>query len=180
MSYTLDVYRGKVRAERNNIDFGAYVCLFPQLIAGPIVKYVDVQKELKNRKINLDQINEGIGYFLMGLASKVIIANNMVMLWEDVQTIGVSHVSIPMAWLGIIAYGFQIYFEFSGYSLMPIRLGKMLGFEFPKKFDYPYLSRSITDFSRRWHITLDLGLSDSVFSPFENRYLSQKPVFQWD
>lgn len=165
MSYTLDVYRGKVRAERNIIDFGAYVCLFPQLIAGPIVKYVDVQKELKNRKINLDQINEGIRYFVMGLASKVIIANNMGMLWEDVQTIGVSHVSTPMAWLGIIAYGFQIYFDFSGYSLMAIGLGKMLGFEFPKNFDYPYLSRSITDFWRRWHITLGSWFREYVYIP---------------
>lgn len=165
MSYTLDVYKGKVKAEKNIIDFGAYVCLFPQLIAGPIVKYVDVQKELKNRKMNLEKITEGIRYFVMGLASKVIIANTMGMLWEDVQAIGVMHVSTVMAWLGIIGFAFQIYFDFSGYSLMAIGLGKMLGFEFPKNFDFPYLSKSITEFWRRWHITLGHWFREYVYIP---------------
>ncbi|SDK10505.1 MBOAT family O-acyltransferase [Natronincola ferrireducens] len=165
MSYTLDVYKGKIKAEKNIIDFGAYVCLFPQLIAGPIVKYVDIQKELKDRKIKLHQVSEGIRYFVMGLASKVVIANAMGMLWEDVQAIGVMNVSMAMAWLGVIGYGFQIYFDFSGYSLMAIGLGKMLGFEFPKNFDFPYMSTSVTEFWRRWHITLGDWFREYVYIP---------------
>ncbi len=165
MSYTLDVYKGKVKAEKNIINFGAYVCLFPQLIAGPIVKYVDIQKELKDRKIKLEQISEGIRYFIMGLASKVIIANAIGMLWKDIEAIGVTHVSMAMAWLGIIGYTFQIYFDFSGYSLMAIGLGKMLGFQFPKNFDFPYLSTSITEFWRRWHITLGDWFREYLYIP---------------
>lgn len=165
MSYTIDVYRGNVKAERNIIDFGAYVCLFPQLIAGPIVKYVDIQKELKNRVMNLDQIMDGVRYFIMGLCSKVLIANPMGLLWNDVKILGVDSVSTPMAWIGILGFAFQIYFDFSGYSMMAIGLGKMLGFEFPKNFDYPYTSRSITEFWRRWHMTLGSWFREYVYIP---------------
>lgn len=165
MSYTIDVYRGEVKAEKNLIDFGAYVCLFPQLIAGPIVKYVDVQRELKNRKMDVHQISEGIRYFIMGLCSKILIANPMGQLWNDVQSIGISNVSTALAWLGILGFAFQIYFDFSGYSMMAIGLGKMLGFEFPKNFDYPYTSRSITEFWRRWHMTLGSWFREYVYIP---------------
>lgn len=174
MSYTIDVYRGQVKAEKNLIDFGAYVCLFPQLIAGPIVKYVDVAKELKERTMNLDQISEGIRYFIMGLCSKILIANPMGQLWNDVQTLGISNVSTPMAWIGIIGFAFQIYFDFSGYSMMAIGLGKMLGFEFPKNFDYPYTSRSITEFWRRWHMTLGSWFREYVYIPLGGNRMGMK------
>lgn len=165
MSYSIDVYRGKVAPEKNLIDFGAYVCLFPQLIAGPIVKYVDVQRELKQRRMNLDQMTEGVRYFIMGLSSKVLIANPMGQLWNDVTVLGVDQVSTPLAWIGIIGFAFQIYFDFSGYSLMAIGLGKMLGFEFPKNFDFPYMSKSITEFWRRWHMTLGSWFREYVYIP---------------
>ncbi|MGX8796647.1 MBOAT family O-acyltransferase [Fusibacter sp. JL298sf-3] len=165
MSYSIDVFRGKVAPEKNLIDFGAYVCLFPQLIAGPIVKYVDVQRELKQRRMNLDQMTEGVRYFIMGLSSKVLIANPMGQLWNDVTVLGVDQVSTPLAWIGIIGFAFQIYFDFSGYSLMAIGLGKMLGFEFPKNFDFPYMSKSITEFWRRWHMTLGSWFREYVYIP---------------
>ena len=165
MSYTLDVYFGRVKAERNFIDFGAYVCLFPQLIAGPIVKYVDIQKALKSRKPNVEQIDVGIRFFILGLSSKVLIANNVGMLWQDVQHIGFENISMPLAWLGILAFAFQIYFDFNGYSLMAIGLGKILGFEFPRNFDDPYAARSITEFWRRWHMTLGEWFRTYVYIP---------------
>ncbi len=165
MSYTIDVYRGKVGAERNIINFGAFVTLFPQLIAGPIVKYTDINVELKERKIDYSQIQDGIEIFVMGLGRKVLIANSAGMLWTEVQTLGFSNISTPLAWLGIIAYAFQIYFDFSGYSLMAIGLGRMLGFKFPQNFDDPYISRSATEFWRRWHMTLGSWFREYVYIP---------------
>ncbi|MDU2828678.1 MAG: MBOAT family protein, partial [Clostridium perfringens] len=146
MSYTIDVYRGKIKAERNIINFGAYVCLFPQLIAGPIVKYSEIKNELKNRKIKVNQVEEGITEFIIGMGKKVLIANNIGLLWNEIQELGISYVSTPLLWLGVIAFSFQIYFDFSGYSSMAIGLGKMLGFDFPENFNFPYISRSITEF----------------------------------
>jgi alginate O-acetyltransferase complex protein AlgI len=165
MSYTIDVFKGKVKAEKNIIDFGAFVCLFPQLIAGPIVKYTDINEELKKRGVNKNQIDEGIELFIFGLGKKVLIANNIGMLWSEVETIGISNISMPLAWIGIIAFAFQIYFDFSGYSLMAIGLGKMLGFNFPRNFNYPYISRSISEFWRRWHITLGSWFKEYVYIP---------------
>lgn len=165
MSYTIDVYRNKVKAESNIIDFGAFVVLFPQLIAGPIVKYVDINHELKNRKVNLAQIQDGIYTFLVGLASKTLIANNVGALWSEVEKIGFSNISTPLAWLGILAFSLQIYFDFGGYSLMAIGLGKMLGFNFPKNFDFPYISRSFTEFWRRWHMTLGSWFREYLYIP---------------
>ena len=165
LSYTIDVYRGKTKAERNIVNFAAFVTLFPQLIAGPIVKYTDVSRELRERKMNLAQINEGITLFIFGLGKKVLIANNIGSLWNQVQDIGFSNVSTPLAWLGILAYSFQIYFDFSGYSLMAIGMGKMLGFEFPQNFNYPYISKSITEFWRRWHITLSTWFREYLYIP---------------
>ena len=154
MSYTIDVYLGKVKAERNIIDFGAFVVLFPQLIAGPIVRYTDINRELKERQINLPQIQDGIKLFILGLGSKVLIANNVGALWTEIEAIGAGEgflsISTPLAWMAVFAYSLQIYFDFSGYSLMAIGLGKMLGFEFPKNFDFPYISRSFGEFWRRW------------------------------
>ena len=165
MSYTIDVFLGKVKAEKNIINFGAFVCLFPQLIAGPIVKYTYINKELKNREVNLNQIQDGVELFILGLGSKVLIANNIGALWTETETIGFSNISTILAWMGVLAFAFQIYFDFSGYSLMAIGLGKMLGFNFPRNFNYPYISRSITEFWRRWHITLGSWFREYVYIP---------------
>lgn len=165
MSYTIDVYRGRFKAEKNIIDFGAFVCMFPQLIAGPIVTYADVQQRLKSRVLNVSEIEKGIRIFIMGLGSKVLIANNIGMLWDDVTALGFSNISTLLAWLGVIAFAFQLYFDFSGYSLMAIGLGYMLGFEFPQNFNYPYISKSVTEFWRRWHMTLGHWFREYVYIP---------------
>ena len=178
MSYTIDVFRGKVSAEKNIISFGAFVCLFPQLIAGPIVKYTDINKELKERKMNANQIEDGIELFILGLGRKVLIANNIGMLWTEVEGLGFSNISSILAWLGVIVFAFQIYFDFSGYSLMAIGLGKMLGFNFPQNFNNPYISRSITEFWRRWHITLGSWFREYVYIPLGgNRVNKGRLVF---
>lgn len=176
MSYTIDVYRGKIKAERNIINFGAYVCLFPQLIAGPIVKYSDIKNELKNRKIKVNQVEEGITEFIIGMGKKVLIANNIGLLWNEIQELGISYVSTPLLWLGVIAFSFQIYFDFSGYSSMAIGLGKMLGFDFPENFNFPYISRSITEFWRRWHITLGSWFKEYVYIPMGGNRLGKNRI----
>jgi len=165
MSYSIDVYREDVKAEHNFINFGAYVTLFPQLIAGPIVRYSDVARELKERTHTLEGVGKGIQTFIMGLGSKVLIANNIGSLWTRVSAMDFATVSTPLAWLGIMAFALQIYFDFSGYSLMAIGLGKMLGFEFPQNFNYPYISKSITEFWRRWHMTLGSWFREYVYIP---------------
>lgn len=173
MSYTIDVYRGKIKAERNIINFGAYVCLFPQLIAGPIVKYSDIKNELKNREIKVNQVEEGITEFIIGMGKKVLIANNIGLLWNEIQELGINYVSTPLLLLGVIAFSFQIYFDFSGYSSMAIGLGKMLGFDFPENFNFPYMSRSITEFWRRWHITLGAWFKEYVYIPMGGNRLGK-------
>ena len=177
MSYTIDVFLGKVKAEKNIINFGAFVCLFPQLIAGPIVKYIDISKELKNRDINLDEIQEGIRLFILGLGSKILIANNIGNLWNEVETMGFNNISTILAWMGIIAFSLQIYFDFNGYSLMAIGLGKILGFNFPNNFNYPYESRSITEFWRRWHITLGQWFKQYVYIPLGGNRLGRARTY---
>ncbi len=179
LSYTIDVYRSKTVAERNIVNFAAFVTLFPQLIAGPIVKYTDVSRELRSRKMNLGQINDGIALFIFGLGKKVLIANNIGSLWDQVQELGFANISTPLAWLGILAYAFQIYFDFSGYSLMAIGMGKMLGFEFPQNFNYPYISKSMTEFWRRWHITLGSWFREYVYIPLGGNRVS-KPRMYWN
>jgi len=165
MSYTIDVYRGDVPAEHNFIDFGAFVVLFPQLIAGPIVRYTDIRREMHGRTLTLETIDAGVRLFLLGLASKTLIANNIGALWSDVEALGFTSVSTPLAWMALAAYTLQIYFDFSGYSLMAIGLGKMLGFQFPKNFDFPYESRSVTEFWKRWHMTLSSWFRAYVYYP---------------
>lgn len=177
MSYTIDVYKGVVKAERNIINFGTFVTLFPQLIAGPIVKYTDINHELKNRKVIFSQIEEGIYLFILGLGSKVLIANNVGALWDNVKLLGFSNISTPLAWLGIIGFTFQIYFDFSGYSLMAIGLGKMFGFNFPKNFDFPYISRSVTEFWRRWHMTLGSWFREYVYIPLGGNRVGKIRLF---
>ncbi len=178
MSYTIDVYRGKVPAERNIVDFGAFVVLFPQLIAGPIVRYTDVNRELKSRVITLDGVQEGIDIFIRGLGRKVLIANNIGALWTEVSAMNFEVISTPLAWLGILAYTFQIYFDFSGYSQMAIGLGRMLGFRFPQNFDDPYIAKSVTEFWRRWHMTLGSWFREYLYIPLGgNRCSFPRQVF---
>ena len=163
MSYTIDVYRGIVKPCRNILDVGAYVTLFPQLIAGPIVQYKTVEHELLNRRESVFEASRGMQRFVVGLAKKVLIANQVGALWEQIAAM--SEPSAAVAWLGVLAYTFQIYFDFSGYSDMAIGLGKMFGFRFVENFDYPYISRSITEFWRRWHITLSTWFREYVYIP---------------
>ena len=165
MSYTIDVYTGKAKAEHSIIDLGAYLCMFPQLIAGPIVVYTGVSERLKERRTGIGEVEAGLKIFVIGLGSKVLLANNIGSLWEDMNRIGYAELSMPLAWMGIIAYALQIYFDFNGYSLMAVGLGKMLGFEFPQNFNYPYISKSITEFWRRWHITLSSWFRDYLYIP---------------
>ena len=154
LSYIIDVYRKKVAVQKNLISFGLYVTMFPQLIAGPIVRYEDIETQLAERKVTLDKFGSGAAVFIQGLAKKVLLANLIGGLFSQVSAMPLGNISVLTAWLGCLAYTFQIYFDFSGYSDMAIGLGRMFGFRFPKNFDYPYISKSITEFWRRWHISL--------------------------
>ncbi len=164
MSYTIDVYRDDVRVQRNLIDFGMYITMFPQLIAGPIVRYSDVQDQLAERNVTTAGFSEGIMRFVVGLGKKVLLANQMGAVWTQIYALG-GDISALMAWTGAAAYTFQIYFDFSGYSDMAIGLGRMFGFKFPENFRYPYESVSITDFWRRWHITLSTWFKEYLYIP---------------
>ena len=163
MSYTIDVYRGLVPPQRNIIDFGAYVTLFPQLIAGPIVQYKTVAYDLEHRRETLPQASEGLQRFVIGLGKKVLLANQMGAIWEDISAM--SSPSVITAWLGALAFTFQIYFDFSGYSDMAIGLGRFFGFHFLENFNYPYESRTVTEFWRRWHISLSTWFREYVYIP---------------
>lgn len=163
ISYEIDVYKGSVPVEKNLLNFATYVFLFPQLIAGPIVRYSDIKKELSNRKHSFDGFGEGVNRFIIGLSKKVIIANNIGELINILTS--TSETSILLYWILAICYMLQIYFDFSGYSDIAIGLGKMIGFKFPENFNYPYVATSITDFWRRWHITLSTWFKDYVYIP---------------
>lgn len=164
-AYVIDVYWKKVPEERSFINLGTYLTMFPQLIAGPIVNYAEVNKSLRKRKITFADFEQGIRILIIGLGAKVIIADRIGMLWNSVQTIGFNSISTKLAWLGAIAYSMELYFDFSGYSMMAIGLGKMLGFQIPVNFRFPYISKSITEFWRRWHITLGRWFRDYVYIP---------------
>ena len=163
MSYSIDVYRSSVVPERNFFYFTTYVSMFPQLIAGPIVRYETISKELYKRDINFNNFSDGLLRFMQGLFKKVLIANNIGYLWTTLSSM--ESLSIASAWLGIIAYTFQIYFDFSAYSDMAIGMGKMLGFNYLENFNYPYISKSVTEFWRRWHISLSSWFKDYVYIP---------------
>ena len=163
ISYTVDVYRGRAAAQRNFINFGAYVSLFPQLIAGPIVRYTEVARELEHREHRWEDFCLGLRRFLFGLGKKVLLANQFGALTEAFRASG--QASVLYVWLYALAFTLQIYFDFSGYSDMAIGLGRMLGFRFPENFDYPYLSASVTEFWRRWHMTLGGWFRDYVYIP---------------
>lgn len=165
MSYSIDVYRGHVKPQKNPITLALYVTLFPQLIAGPIVRYETIAKELKHRTVTVQQFSDGVRIFIIGLGKKVLIANAIGELWFEIQSQSPGDLTIFTAWLGIIAFAFQIFFDFSGYSDMAVGLGKMFGFDFPRNFNYPYISKSVTEFWRRWHISLGSWFRDYVYIP---------------
>ena len=172
MSYTIDVYRGDAKMQKNIISFGAYVSLFPQLIAGPVVRYNTIAKELDERSVSLSDFACGIRRFIRGLAKKVLLANSVGALFDAVKAMGASETSVLSAWLGIIAFTFQIYFDFSGYSDMAIGLGRMFGFHFDENFNTPYESKSITEFWRRWHISLGTWFREYVYIPLGGNRVS--------
>ncbi len=165
VSYVIDVYKDKIRAEKNIINLGVYLMMFPQLIAGPIVIYSDIARQVRRRSYSLEKFEDGIKVFTLGLGAKMIIANMLGSCWTTAQMYGIEGMSTPMAWVAMFAYTFQIYFDFYGYSLMAIGLGLMLGFTLPKNFDNPYMSRSATEFWRRWHITLGSWFREYVYIP---------------
>ena len=165
VSYIIDVYRKKAQSETSIVNYGAYISMFPQLIAGPIVTYSTVAEQLRNRTHSIEKVENGLKTFTIGLGLKVILANQIGGLWGDISMIGYESISTPLAWLGIIAYSFQIYFDFWGYSLMAVGLGKIMGFDIPKNFDHPYTSVSMTEFWRRWHITLGTWFKDYIYFP---------------
>lgn len=173
LSYVIDVYLGKVEVQKNLIHFGTYVSMFPQLIAGPIVKYSDVAQQLVSREISLRRFGEGTTWFIRGLGKKVLFANNIGMVYDAIALLPGDERSVLTAWIGCIAYTFQIYYDFSGYSDMAIGLGKMFGFDFVKNFDYPYTSTSVTEFWRRWHISLGSWFREYVYIPLGGNRVSQ-------
>lgn len=165
MSYTIDVYRGEAKVQKNLLDFAVYVTMFPQLIAGPIVKYRSVEECLHSRKTDILEISRGLKRFVTGLAKKVLLANAVGELWADISVMEFSNLSVLTAWIGALAFAFQIYFDFSGYSDMAIGLGEIMGFHFPENFNYPYISGSVTEFWHRWHISLSSWFRDYVYIP---------------
>lgn len=165
MSYTIDIYRREAKVQKNLLDFGVFVTMFPQLIAGPIVKYKHIADRLHDRRADVKAVCYGLKRFTAGLAKKVLIANNMGALWTEISAAEYSEMSVTMAWLGVIAYAFQIYFDFSGYSDMAIGLGACMGFHFPENFNYPYISASVTEFWRRWHISLGSWFREYIYIP---------------
>lgn len=178
LSYTIDVYRKEVKAQRNIIDFGSYIAMFPQLVAGPIVRYIDIQKELENKDISFSNFSTGVKRFIYGLAKKVLIANNVGELYHIIKAVNPASLSFLDAWIGAIAFMLQIYFDFSGYSDMAIGMGKMLGFNFLENFNLPYTSKSISEFWRRWHMSLSLWFRSYVYIPLGgNRVKISRNIF---
>lgn len=165
VAYVIDVYRKKIKAEDSLICLGTYLTMFPQLIAGPIINYTEVSHCLKKRHVTAMDFEDGLKTLTIGLAAKVIVADRIGTLWNSIQMIGFESISTPLAWMGAFAYSIQLYFDFSGYSMMAIGLGKMLGFQIPVNFDHPYISKSITEFWRRWHITLGRWFREYVYIP---------------
>lgn len=165
MSYTIDVYRGATEVQTNWVNYGTYVSMFPQLIAGPIVQYKTIAEQMRDRRENADDFVLGIHRFVIGVGKKVLLANNIGLLWDSIEALPIGEVPVATAWLGALAFTFQIYFDFSGYSDMAIGLGKMFGFHFLENFDYPYVSKSVTEFWRRWHISLSSWFREYVYIP---------------
>lgn len=165
MSYTIDVYRGDSKLQKNIIHFGTFVTLFPQLIAGPIIKYKDLDEQLGSRVHSMERFSSGVRRFVIGLSKKLLLANNLGQLWDACKGLPAQDLTVLGAWLGITAFAFQIYFDFSGYSDMAIGLGRLFGFEFMENFNYPYIAKSITEFWRRWHISLSTWFREYLYIP---------------
>ena len=166
MAYVIDVYRGRIPAEQSLLRLGTYLTMFPQLISGPITNYADVRVALgRERTIKARQLEEGMKLLIIGLAAKVVIADRIGTLWKSIRMIGFDSISTKLAWMGAFAYSLQLYFDFAGYSMMARGIGKMLGFELPVNFRYPYISKSVTEFWRRWHITLGRWFREYVYIP---------------
>ena len=165
VSYQADVFRGRIEAEPSFWKLGSYICMFPQITSGPIMRYEDAQEGLAGERIRPEQFEEGLRHLVLGLASKVLIADRLGILWNDIQTIGFESISTPLAWLGAFAYSLQLYFDFEGYSLMAAGIGIMLGFPYIQNFNQPYSAVSVSDFWRRWHITLGSWFRDYVYIP---------------
>lgn len=174
VTYIVDVYRGKVAPQKKLLNLGMYIAMFPQLIAGPIVRYETIEDQVNNRKENLTDFASGLRLFVIGLAKKVLLANNVAILAENMLAASPSEIGAIGAWGGLIAYSFQIFFDFSGYSDMAIGLGKMFGFKYLRNFNYPYISKSITEFWRRWHISLSSVFRDYVYIPLGGSRVSKK------
>ena len=165
ISYNIDVYRRNSRFEKNPVYVILFICMFPQLISGPLVRYHQLQEQLKNRSFNFVRFTEGVRRFIMGLAKKVLIANPLSLLVGQIMGTDINLISPAVAWIGMIAFTLQIFFDFAGYTDMAIGVGKMLGFDLPENFNFPYISRSISEFWRRWHMTLSAWLRDYIFMP---------------
>lgn len=165
LAYLIDVYRGKVKAQKSPHIFALYLAMFPQLVAGPIVNYADIESQLADRRMTWQKFNAGMRRFLCGLAKKVLLANNIGLVWSEVKALPPAELSVLLAWAGIIAFALQIYFDFSGYSDMAIGLGKMFGFRFKENFRYPYSSQSVSEFWQRWHISLGAWFKEYVYIP---------------
>ena len=177
MSYTIDVYRGDAKAQKSVVNFGTFVTLFPQLIAGPIIKYKDLGDQIDHREHSTEKFASGVEIFVVGLAKKVLLANNLGQLWDAYKAMPAEGLTAGGAWLGIIAFALQLYFDFSGYSDMAVGLGRMLGFEFLPNFNYPYISQSVTEFWRRWHISLGTWFREYVYIPMGGNRVSRGRLF---
>lgn len=173
LSYVIDVYRKKIEPQKSLILCALYITMFPQLVAGPIVNYGDIESQLADRSVDFNNLKHGVQRFLCGLAKKVILANNIGLLWSEVKAMPDTEISVIMAWAGIIAFTLQIYFDFSGYSDMAIGLGRMFGFRFKENFQYPYISQSVSEFWRRWHISLGSWFKEYVYIPLGGNRVSK-------
>ena len=178
ISYTLDIYWGRIRANKSFINYGTYVAMFPHQIAGPIVRYADIAPELAERHVTVEKFGLGAERFIIGLAKKVLLANTFASLADQIFNARLTDINTPTAWLGIVAYALQIYFDFSGYSDMAIGLGKMVGFDFKENFNYPYIARSVQDFWRRWHISLSSWFRDYVYIPLGGNRSSEVKTYR--
>jgi len=174
VSYIIDVYRKEIPAEKSIFNLSLYLCMFPQLISGPIMKYSEIKSQMFNRDYSLANLERGLKIFTIGLGFKVLLANRIGILWNDIQTIGFESISTPLAWLGAIGYSIQLYLDFYGYSLMAIGVGRMLGFTLIDNFNHPYIAKSVTEFWRRWHISLGRWFKNYIYIPLGGNRKSKK------
>lgn len=178
ISYQSDIYKGKVRAEKSLIRFYVYMAMFPRLLQGPMIRYGDIRLSLMKRPVNPHRLFLGLQEIILGLGLKVILAGQIGRLWSNIQTIGVDSISTPLAWMGAVAYSLQLYFDFAGYSRMAIGMGRLLGLDLPENFNYPYISKTMGEFWRRWHMTLGNWFRDYIYIPLGgNRKGSGRTVF---